>query len=656
MQAFTLTKAVLALALCGAVGQAVAQQDVSFTTLARGSYGPSGPPGQHVVTNEQQFRALQLDQVVNAPIDWTSETVVAIFMGAQSSSGYSTEITRITHEQLATILPVPGPPPAYLNTVYYRETTPTGPALTVITTPYHVVKLSTRPGRFVFSNGGSIQPPPPPPPPPPLVGNGPLAFNEVLHEVQAGPRTAKTQLIRDSAQLSQFLADWSGPLAPNVQVDFSTHMLIGIALGRRAAGADVKITAITRNDGSTTPPFPGFPTPMPPYIATVTVNYDVIQNPTIIGGTSFPVQLVEVPRLPGSDQVLFLPNGPSHNQPFNEIRLNTQTFSGSPGGQFPWTTDVEVKANGEVAVLRSHPAAMVAPIYGQATAAELRQLADAVRGARMSSVPDPLLVMIPMHVIAEPFRLTVSSPISDLDGSTGGQLGYYGQWDAQLRPLMSVLDQIRGRLQAEFGTRAFQGRVRISAGEVVIQDGSDRYEVQNADQAKILRRFRGRTVEIRGRATQVNGGSFELDVARIVNPEPFDQGVLTYEENGDVVVFYDGGRRIAEGRLSRLLRGESGNRVTIQGYAFRDAAGDVESVFVGAVRGTATRFSSLRLNGQWAGYVRAGEQAWIQRLSATRRYALVEAPNGTGYLRVDALRIGEPVPLHGGLSGSLGGQ
>lgn len=650
MHSLTLTKALLALALFGAAaGQAVAQQDVSFTTLARGAYGPTMGPGQHVVTSEQQFRDLRLDQVVNGPIDWNTETVIAIYMGAQSSSGYSTEITRITHEQLATILPVPTPPPAFLNTVYFRETTPSGPALTVITNPYHVVKIRTRPGRFLFTNGGSIQPPPPPPP-----GNGPLAFTTELSSVQAGPRTAKTRAIRSGAELSQFLADWSAPLAPNVNVDWANEMLIGIALGTKPAGAEVKITAITRDDGSSAPP--GFPTPMPPYRATVTVNYEVAQNPTFAPGTSYPVHLVKLQRTPASDLVLFLPNSPSHTQPFNEIRLNTQTWTGSPGGQFPWTTDVEVKANGEVAVLRSHPAAMVAPIYGQATAAELRQLADAVRGARMSTVPDPLLVMIPMHVIAEPFRLTVSSPISDLDGSTGGQLGYYGQWDAQLRPLMSVLDQIRGRLQAEFGTRAVEGRVRISAGAVVIQDGSDRYEVQNADQARILRRFRGRTVEVRGRATQVNGGSFELDVARLVNPEPFDQGVMTYEENGDVVVFYDGDRRIAEGRLSRLLRGESGNRVTIQGYAFRDAAGEVESVFVGAVRGTATRFSSLRLNGQWAGYVRAGEQAWIQRLSATRRYALVEAPNGTGYLRVDALRIGEPVPLHGGLSGALGGQ
>ena len=40
----------------------------------------------------------------------------------------------------------------------------------------------------------------------------------------------------------------------------------------------------------------------------------------------------------------------------------------------------------------------------------------------------------------------------------------------------------------------------------------------------------------------------------------------------------------------------------------------------------------------------------------TDRYIAVEGANGSGYLRVNALRIGEPVPLHSGLSGALAGN
>ncbi|MCA8925707.1 MAG: protease complex subunit PrcB family protein [Planctomycetes bacterium] len=496
--------AALACALFGALATgAFAQQDVPFTTLAQGNFAPGSPPaGRHVITNEQELRALNLDQAIGGPIDWSSETVLAVFMGTQSSGGYGISIDRITHEQLATILPVPAPPPAYLNTVYVSERTPSGPAISVITSPFHVVKIRSLPGGFSFQAGA--------PPPPPPVG-----------------------------------------------------------------------------------------------------------------------------------------------QPFREVKLHTQIYD---GGQWPWTSDVVVEANGDVSVLRSHPTALVMPIYGQASAAELRQLTDAVRGARVGTLPNPLDVVIPMHLIAEPFSLTVSSPIPALAGETSGQYGYYGQYDAKLRPLISVIESIKARLMAEFGTRAISGRVRISAGQVVIQDGGERYAVSNADQASILRKFRGRTVEVRGRASQAPGGGYDLEVARIVNPEPVDQGLMVYLENNDAKVFYDGATRITEGRLARLLRDADGERVTLKGYAFRDGAGEVESVFVDQVRGTALRFSSLRVSGQWTGYVRPGEQVWVQQLSRTGRYVRVEGANGSGYLRVNALRIGEPVPLHSGLSGALAGN
>ncbi|MEZ6186644.1 MAG: protease complex subunit PrcB family protein [Planctomycetota bacterium] len=500
---FLLTRGAFACLLFGALATgALAQQDVPFTTLAQGGFAPGAPPaGQHVIRSQQELSALGLDQAISTPIDWASETVVAVFAGTKPSGGYGISIDRITHEQLATILPVPAPPPSYLNTVYVSESAPSGPAITVLTSPFHVVKLRALPGRYSFA----------------------------------------------TAQ------------------------------------------------------------PQPPAV-------------------------------------------------FAEVKLSTQTYQGAPGGQFPWTREVTVEASGAVSVLRSHPAAFVVPIYGQATPAELRRLEDAVRGARLSTVPDPLDVMIPMHLIAEPFRLHVSSTIGVLAGRTSGQFDYYGHYDAKLRPLIDTVGQISARLVAEYGTQAVRGRVRISGGEVVIQAGSERYAVQGADMAATLRQFRGRTVEVRGRANQIGGSSYQLDVARIVNPEPLEQGLIVSFANGDAKVYYDGGERLTEGPLSYLLRRESGRRVTLRGYAFRDAAGAVESVFVDQVRGTATGFVALTHSGQWAGYLRAGDEAWIQRLSFTRRYGLVEGPTGTGYARLSSLQIGAPVPLHTGMSGALGGN
>jgi hypothetical protein len=85
-----------------------------------------------VINNQEEFNRLVdlmgIRTFAPINIDFNKSTVIAVFMGEQSTGGYGTEIKKITEENGVT--------------VYIRETSPLSgsPVTTALTQPFHIVK------------------------------------------------------------------------------------------------------------------------------------------------------------------------------------------------------------------------------------------------------------------------------------------------------------------------------------------------------------------------------------------------------------------------------------------------------------------------------------------------------------------------------------
>ncbi|RME75952.1 MAG: hypothetical protein D6776_02155 [Planctomycetota bacterium] len=115
-------------------------------------------------------------------------------------------------------------------------------------------------------------------------------------------------------------------------------------------------------------------------------------------------------------------------------------------------TTISIDAGGQVEIARSQPNVRFPLVQGRATAAELRRLQDAVQRARLASIPNR--IPDPNTYVVRPtsFRLEVRSQIPDNRNTIEGNLGVYGRWDAQLRPVMDAVDEIEQRLLGSGGS------------------------------------------------------------------------------------------------------------------------------------------------------------------------------------------------------------
>lgn len=102
-------------------------------TIEKGDQSDIDSPRQVVVRDAAEWRMLWQQHAPNRPlppVDFSKESVIAIFMGSRNTAGYSVTILSTTDANGVLI-------------VKYRETNPSpgGVAAQVLTVPYHIVAI-----------------------------------------------------------------------------------------------------------------------------------------------------------------------------------------------------------------------------------------------------------------------------------------------------------------------------------------------------------------------------------------------------------------------------------------------------------------------------------------------------------------------------------
>jgi protease stability complex PrcB-like protein len=111
-------------------------------TIARGTLSGIERPRQVVVRTEAEWRALWKEHAPEQdppPVDFSTRTIVAVFLGSRNTAGYTAEIARIER----------GPREAI---VHVRESRPGRDQMLaqVITTPFHIVSVPLLDGSVTF--------------------------------------------------------------------------------------------------------------------------------------------------------------------------------------------------------------------------------------------------------------------------------------------------------------------------------------------------------------------------------------------------------------------------------------------------------------------------------------------------------------------------
>jgi protease stability complex PrcB-like protein len=137
---------VLLLASCAACGAAVGET-VPFSTLGKGINSGIREPAQVVVRSQSEWVALwgRHLRTRTAPppppaVDFTTEMVVALFLGERSTGGYEIEVTQVerTDPGLAVRFRVKKPDPGAMP-------------MQVLTQPFHLIKLPRVDESLTFS-------------------------------------------------------------------------------------------------------------------------------------------------------------------------------------------------------------------------------------------------------------------------------------------------------------------------------------------------------------------------------------------------------------------------------------------------------------------------------------------------------------------------
>lgn len=222
---------VLLFALLGALG--MAQGPVIFDTYQSGQYGNIDKEQYQVLQTEGQFQIYwkALTGEGNAPreINWSKEFLIAINLGQRSSSGYKVFVESIER--------VRGNP--QVNIV---EIAPNGPAGSVMTSPWIIIRVNRTPGNFSFNKikrtsgntGGG--------------GGQDLSYRwrtYMCDTVGGGPRS-REQAIQSAAEFREY---WRGVFegdCPADEIDWSREMLVAIHLGNQSTtGYNVLVETVS---------------------------------------------------------------------------------------------------------------------------------------------------------------------------------------------------------------------------------------------------------------------------------------------------------------------------------------------------------------------------------------------------------------------------
>jgi hypothetical protein len=620
-------------ATSGGGGAAVTTGPVTFESVVQGANSGASAAANLVLRSQQELQASGIRLGPGAQVDWTRDMLIAVLMGTKNTGGYSVEITGIERKRMIAPTIFPPPPPVYYLevTADHRSPAPGSMVTMALTSPFHVVKLARSDERVDFVASGA--------------SSGGAGFDAVERSTRSAIAQAR---IRVSASGDVTFAR-SGMGNP-----FPT--LTGQATAAELRDLESAVSRARLHE------IPADITPgsLPAGGSMFTLTVEGGSNPHRISG-AYGLEGQYAARLRLVNQALDAIGSRLASQPAPAGAFNTITY-GLTKGLTSEGVSLRLADDGRATVQRTHPAALIAPVQGTATAAELAAVDRAVRAARVASIPDHLPV--PIHIVAgDTFQLDIVSSQATLDGHVDGEPGYLQSYEARLRPLFDALDAIIDRL-APAGPRIEEakGVVRVEGNQVLlVESPGKRYRIKNAAFADVIRKFVGRTVKVEGEVEQIVATVYPatvgVEVTAILSPERrTDERVQV--QAGSNRVFVQGDAVTTFGPAARALRLFAGRSHTVDGYLWLDASGRPEELFVEAVSARAKEFSVLTRNGQWAGYVRKNQR--VELLGFSGNAALVRAGARTGYMATSRLDAGEvPVPLHGptpGLTGSVPGQ
>jgi hypothetical protein len=129
-------------------GPSAAQSgSVAIVTVARGEFSGVSDAKEAVVRSTADWTALwrsHMPTEVAPAVDFSTGTVVAVFLGERPTGGFSVEITAIRHDGNTLV-------------VAYTETAPEPRAIVtqVVTSPFHIVKVPQHDGPVRFEKNSA---------------------------------------------------------------------------------------------------------------------------------------------------------------------------------------------------------------------------------------------------------------------------------------------------------------------------------------------------------------------------------------------------------------------------------------------------------------------------------------------------------------------
>lgn len=462
---------------------------------------------------------------------------------------------------------------------------------------------------------------------------------------------AKSQQEFQAAGLEQLI----NPAALVAPIDWQNEMVVATLMGTQSTGGyGIAIESITREQLPTIAIFP----PPPPVYELVVRYRETRPAPgsIVTMALTSPYHMVRLAR--HADNVRFerVPDPPAAVFERGWLSYDTGPIGSSGEGVM-----IEVEKSGAVSASRFSPTALFAPVNGQATAAELAALESAIRNARAASLPqniDPGVVFI----VAPPgFQVAVFSGRAELNGSTSGALGFYGNYEARVRPLVEAYKAIGERLLAGSQGLEITGRVERSANGTLLidQNGGAQYRVRPQEKADELAQFRGRIVRVRG-TLQSAGPAMQVVVSQVLSPEHRSLDGLVRRVGNRYELFLGSPFQTAPlqridtfGAAAAAFRLAGGRLVHCDAYVFTNSDGTIREARIDSVEGTMKRRSAIYQNGQFVGIADKDEGIHVLGTAAFGRLARIKSQAGIGWLRSDRIEVGTdlvtpmpgPVPL-----------
>lgn len=455
-------------------------RDVAFRTVFRGEVGGPTRAKQVVITSAAELNAffggnpppfLMHDTV----IDYNSEVVLAVAMGQRTSGGHETRITKITH--------MIGGITGGMAFVHYDETSPSGGiSTTVMTAPYHVVRLQKLAARFVFVNDSAA---------------AATQWNEIDLSESNGSAGSSTNL--------------------SLKSDGSVRILRSSRIARfapvegRATAAELRTVseAFARADVKTLPPF----VPDPRMIAgnTVIDLKSLVPGATYDFKASLDFYVGLTPRVKPLVDALqtIITRVVSNPTSIDFSSITLQTRNTRP----PVTTNLSVSSDGTLELTRNRLNVPGGPIFepfriqGRATPQELAALKREFAAADVDSLPASLGRMVPDGTT---FKLR--SAVAPETYETGGFVqSDFGPYESRVRPLLRELLAIEARLSNPAERREVVGIVRDTPATQIVENRSSILEVKNAPFVSLLARM-ARNKYVRAFGSVTKNGMFGGDV------------------------------------------------------------------------------------------------------------------------------------------------